>query len=69
MALYNLRGMGVYTGESRPLGHPDLRYSTQTGLYTLHNLAPAAGLKVFRIGTSANKDLDIDSHPSSNTSL
>ncbi len=50
--------MGVYTEESRSLGHPGLRCSTQTGLYTLRNLAPATELKVLRIRTLANKDLD-----------
>lgn len=70
MALYNLRGMDVYTGETRPLDHPDLRCSTQIGLYTRRNLAPAAELEVLGIRRSANRGLlDIDSHFSSNTSL
>jgi hypothetical protein len=70
MALCNLRGMGVYTGETRPLGHPGLRCSTQIGLYTRRSLAPVAELGVLTIRILANRGLlDIDSHFSSNTSL
>lgn len=56
-------------GVLQPLARLALRYSTRTGLYTLHNLVPATELRGNKLKESANKDLDADSHPSSNTSL
>ena len=56
-------------GVLRSLGRRALRYSTQTGLHILRNLGPTTELTELGFGTSTTKDLDTDSHPSSNTSL
>ena len=47
--------MDVYMEVSRSLARLVLRYSTQTGLYTLRILDPVAKLREFKSRTSAIK--------------